>query len=106
MLVGPRIHDGENGYIVMTPLERPNGAAKILCSRGWISKEKADQRTRDPQGVPRGVVKVEGLLRVPYVKNYFTPDNVPERGMWYFPDVKQMAEWTGSQAVLVEETMG
>ena len=35
----------------------------------------------------------------------FTPANSPEEGKWYFPDVLQMAEHVGSQAVWIEETM-
>ncbi len=33
----------------------------------------------------------------------FTPDNRPEKGEFYFPDVEQMARLTGSQAVWVEQ---
>lgn len=65
-----------------------------------------EQRARAREGVPGGLVVVEGLLREPFKKNMFTPDNVPEKGQWYFPDVAEMAEWTGSQAVWIEETMG
>lgn len=53
-----------------------------------------------------GQATVQGLLREPWKKNYFTPDNSPELGEFYFPDVQQMAELTGSDAVWVEETMG
>jgi len=35
----------------------------------------------------------------------FTPANKPEENAWYFPDVYQMAEHTGTQAVWIEETM-
>lgn len=105
ILVGPRLHDGENGFLVYTPLERGAGASKILCCRGWISKSKMKQEDR-VLGLPTGKIKVQGLLREPFMKNMFTPANRPELGQWYFPDVKQMAEWTGSQPVFIEETMG
>ncbi|KAL2180883.1 SURF1 family-domain-containing protein [Thermothelomyces heterothallicus CBS 202.75] len=105
MLVGPRMRDGEQGYMVVTPLERDGDeGAKVLVNRGWVSKAKADQSKR-PDGLPRGEVRVEGLLREPWKKNMFTPANRPEKGEFYFPDVKQMAELTGSQAVWVEQTM-
>ncbi|KAL2161310.1 hypothetical protein VTH06DRAFT_8530 [Thermothelomyces fergusii] len=110
MLVGPRMRDGEQGYMVVTPLERDGDgvgdgrAGKVLVNRGWISKAKADQGAR-PDGLPRGEVTVEGLLREPWKKNMFTPANRPEKGEFYFPDVKQMAELTGSQPVWVEQTM-
>ncbi|KAF3219135.1 RNA polymerase II mediator complex subunit [Orbilia oligospora] len=76
---------------------------------GWISKGLADRRKRRKVGgeraLPSGEVLVEGLLREPPKKNSFTPDNKPEEGKWYFPDVKEMAGWTGAQEVMVEETM-
>ncbi|KAK4674279.1 surf-like protein [Podospora pseudopauciseta] len=105
MLIGPRMRDGEQGYIVVTPLERKDDpGATILVNRGWISKKHQDQKLR-PEGLPTGEVTVEGLLREPWKKNMFTPENRPDKGEFYFPDVKQMAELTGSQPVWVEQTM-
>ncbi|KAK5112404.1 hypothetical protein LTR85_011513 [Meristemomyces frigidus] len=113
MLIGPRLHDGNDGYLVVTPLDRseqyPAYAAKginttVLVCRGWITKDKAAQSTR-PEGLPTGEVVVEGLLREPWKKNTFTPDNQPGQEKWYFPDVHEMAGHVGSQAVWVEETM-
>ena len=104
MLIGPRMRDGQDGYMVVTPLER-KGASTILVNRGWISKKHRSQRTR-PAGLPKGEVTVEGLLREPWKKNMFTPENKPEKGEFYFPDVAQMAQLTGSQPVWVEATAG
>ncbi|KAK4229959.1 cytochrome oxidase assembly protein shy1 [Podospora fimiseda] len=105
MLVGPRMRDGEQGYIVVTPLEREGDpGATVLVNRGWISKKMADQKLR-PEGLPTGTVRVEGMLRQPWKKNMFTPENRPDIGEFYFPDVQQMAALTGSQSVWVEQTM-
>ncbi|KAI0173622.1 SURF1-domain-containing protein [Hypoxylon sp. FL1284] len=105
MLVGPRMRDGEQGYMVVTPLERAGDpAATVLVNRGWISKRRRRQQDR-PESLDRGEVVVEGLLREPWKKNMFTPENRPDKGEFYFPDVKQMAELTGSQAVWIEQTM-
>ncbi|KAI1307464.1 SURF1 family protein [Xylaria venustula] len=110
MLIGPRMRDGESGYMVVTPLERDPGGndgkgnTTVLVNRGWISKTLRRQGDR-PEGLPTGEVVVEGLLREPWKKNMFTPDNRPDKGEFYFPDVKQMAELSGSQAVWVEQTM-
>ena len=104
MLIGPRIHDGTNGYLVVTPLERGSDGSKVLVNRGWIPKGLARQADR-PAGVPVGPVTVEGLLREPWTKNYFTPDNIPELGQFVFPDVGQMAKFTGSEPIWIEETM-
>ncbi|QPH17650.1 hypothetical protein C2857_002521 [Epichloe festucae Fl1] len=103
MLIGPRMRDGKDGYMVVTPLERENGTT-ILVNRGWINKAHRHQRSR-PDSLPRGQVTVEGLLREPWEKNMFTPVNRPDKGEFYFPDVKEMAALTGSQAVWVEVTM-
>ena len=104
MLIGPRMRDGKDGYMVVTPLERENGTT-ILVNRGWIDKAHRLQQSR-PDSMPRGPITVEGLLREPWKKNMFTPDNRPDKGEFYFPDVHQMAELTSSQPVWVEATMG
>ena len=105
MLIGPRIHDGTNGYLVVTPLERPGKDSTILVNRGWISKKLWRQSDRR-EGLPVGEVTIEGLLREPWKKNLFTPANNLEKREFYFPDVAQMADFTGSQHVWIEETMG
>jgi surfeit locus 1 family protein len=106
MLIGPRIHDGTDGFLVITPLERPRGASTILVNRGWIRREKQFQQDRLEGALPQGEVNVAGLLREPWRKNLFTPVNKPEDGKFYFPDVEQMAQVAGAEAVWIEETMG
>jgi surfeit locus 1 family protein len=104
MLIGPRMHDGKDGFQVVTPLEREDGGT-ILVNRGWISREKQYQRERDPSALPTGEITVQGLLREPLKKNMFTPKNKPEEGKFFFPDTYEMAAVVGCEAVLVEETM-
>lgn len=104
MLIGPRSHDGNDGFLVVTPLERLNGGSTILVNRGWISREKKYQRDR-LDGLPQEEVTVQGLLREPWKKNFFTPENKPEKGLFHFPDVEQMAALVGAQPVWIEETM-
>jgi surfeit locus 1 family protein len=105
MLIGPRMRDGEEGYMVVTPLDREGDGTTVLVNRGWISKSKKLQEDRRDSLV-EGEVTVEGLLREPWKKNMFTPDNRPDKGEFYFPDVEQMAALTGSQPIWVEQTMG
>lgn len=104
MLIGPRMNEGKDGYLVITPLERDGDGTTVLVNRGWIPKQFRDQRTR-PESLPSGQVTVEGLLREPWKKNMFTPENNLQKREFYFPDVEQMAQLTGSQPVWVEETM-
>ncbi|KAL2037912.1 hypothetical protein N7G274_009387 [Stereocaulon virgatum] len=103
MLIGPRVHDGKDGFLVVTPLQREDGCT-ILVNRGWIPKKLKRQADRKA-GLPMGPVTVEGLLREPWKKNMFTPNNKPELGEFYFPDVEQMAKFIGSDPIWVEETM-
>ncbi|SZF00474.1 unnamed protein product [Blumeria hordei] len=106
MLIGPRIQDGKNGYLVVTPLEREGDGTTVLVNRGWIDKKFKKPASRDTlQACPPDEVVIEGLLREPWKKNMFTPKNAPEKGEFYFPDVAQMANLTGSQPVWIEETM-
>lgn len=101
---------------MVTPLEREGEGTSVLVNRGWIPRKFKSQRSREGLGsgkgdggeeaLPRGRVGVEGLLREPWKKNMFTPENAPGKGEFYFPDVEQMAALTGSQAVWIEETMG
>lgn len=91
--------------MVVTPLEREGDGTTVLVNRGWISRSKKAQKDRR-ESLVDGVVTVEGLLREPWKKNMFTPDNRPDKGEFYFPDVVQMAQLTGSQPIWVEQTMG
>ena len=104
MLIGPRMREGNDGYLVITPLERGD-ASTVLVNRGWISKAMKRQMDR-PEGLPKGEITVEGLLREPWKRNMFTPVNKPEEGKFYFPDVAEMAKVAESQPVWIEETMG
>ena len=105
MLIGPRMWEGEDGFMVVTPLKRGDDESTVLVNRGWIARKLANQKDR-ADGLPRGEVTVEGLLREPWKKNMFTPENKPQEGKFYFPDIDQMAELSGSQPVWIEQTMG
>ena len=105
MLVGPRMHDGRDGFFVITPLYRGRGAGTVLINRGWIGRDLQFQRDRDPVSLPKGEVTVSGLLREPWKRNFFTPTNKPAEAKFYFPDVYQMAEVAGAEPVWIEETM-
>lgn len=99
MLVGPRVNEGTDGYIVVTPLERKDGS-KVLINRGWIKREFRDQAKR-PMSLPQGEQTVECLLRKRYKKNMFTADS-REPGMYHFLDIDDMAAKTGAQSVHIQ----
>ncbi|KAK8061235.1 COX1 assembly protein Shy1, partial [Apiospora phragmitis] len=79
------------------------GRHEVLVNRGWVSKKH-----RNPSGTPPACPGVRLWWKAcsePWKKNMFTPDNRPDKGEFYSPRLKQMAELTGSQAVWVEATM-
>ncbi|ORX69910.1 hypothetical protein DL89DRAFT_283547 [Linderina pennispora] len=90
MLVGPRLYEGEPGFIVVTPLVREDGS-KVLVNRGWIKRELRDPKTR-PESQPEGAVTLVAFVRKAPGKNRFTPEPKPESNEWYNIDVEQMAK--------------
>jgi surfeit locus 1 family protein len=98
MLVGPRVREGTHGFHLVTPLVRAGGST-VLVDRGFVSKdlaEAAKARTTD------GVVEVVGMLRAAQARNAFTPDNLPEQGVWYWADVDTMVAYAGGESKNVQ----
>lgn len=104
MLVGPRTHEGKNGYFVITPLKRKNGST-LLIDRGWISSEHKDQSSR-PESLTRGEVTIDCILRKKPLPNRFTPESDPEANKYYFIDVDTMAKAAGAQPIYIQELRG
>ncbi|KAJ1961895.1 surf-like protein [Dispira parvispora] len=101
MLLGPRAYEGENGFLVITPLEREDGS-KVLVKRGWIDKKMADPRSR-PESRGTDLYTIYGMVRRGEQANNFTPPNKPDQNEWYVADVNEMAAHTGSMPLLIEE---
>ncbi|KAJ9086393.1 surf-like protein [Entomophthora muscae] len=100
LLLGPRTFDGQIGYYVFTPFRLDNGYI-VLVRRGWVSKEKKDPRTRTAT-LDYSTVTIKTQLRRGEKGNYFSPANVPDQNQWYYVNVQEMAEYTGSLPILVE----
>lgn len=56
LLVPGREHDGDKGFLVVTPLR--TGSGVVAVNRGWV-----DRPTGPPTAVPRGQVTVHGVLQ-------------------------------------------
>lgn len=107
-LVGPRMKDSVEGYFLVTPLDRSKtGGSKLLIKRGWISKEMADQKKRDPLALPKGEVHLVCLLRPVPLKNTFTPASPTSRDVriYNFMDIPTMSKFSGSQNIYLEEEL-
>lgn len=82
------------GYRVISPFETEDGRT-ILVDEGFIrSSEETAAR-------PAVGMTVAGNLHWPDEVDSFTPDPSPEEGLWFARDVAALAEWFGTEQVLV-----
>lgn len=97
-----RTLDGRVGYEVVTPLRRarPGGGAEIvLVNRGWVPDDRLDPESR-AEGLPDGMVTVEGVLSAPGGPGWMQPDNEPGNNRWFWVDIPAMAEAAGLPAAM------
>lgn len=85
---GEKIFKGEVGFLVLTPLILANGQV-ILVDRGWVPKTLKDPVSR-PDSLVKGEVEVTGMLHKGEVPGWFTPENDPDRNLWFWIDVPDM----------------
>lgn len=108
ILQGPQTRDGVAGYHLILPFNRSeNGGSTVLVNRGFIKTAEGDQIRRGerpvpglgPNGEPGPEVVVEGMITKvdPAAKSYFTPENKPEQGDWFWKDIPAMTEFAGGE---------
>ena len=97
--LAPRYYKNQFGYAVLSPFTLEDGRV-VLVNRGWVPAEKKSLETRPQTTLPRGKVRVEGMLRVGAERSYFTPQNQPQKNIWFGRDVEAMAEASGIGAVV------
>lgn len=93
LLVLARPRQGQVGYEVVTPLERPDGPP-VLVNRGWIPMDRKDVR-RDG---PSDTVTLRGVARLPSPAGWMQPDNRPGAEVWTRVDPAAMASAAGLSA--------
>ncbi|MBM3545860.1 MAG: SURF1 family protein [Alphaproteobacteria bacterium] len=93
MFLAGRTFNGRGGWAILTPFRTDDGAL-VVVDRGWVPLDRKDPRTR-PQSLIEGPTTVEGLIRRPNLRTYFTPDNEPEKNLWFSADVEAMAQKSG-----------
>ena len=79
-LIG-RTFEGTAGYHVITPMRLDDGRILIL-NRGWVSQDYRRPEKR-PSSLDAGWVTVDAILRLPFRKGYFVPENNPEGDDWF-----------------------
>ena len=88
------------GYQVLAPFALTDGGV-VLVNRGFAPLAWKDQPAlRTPP--PAGDIEIAGLMRPPEERNFFTPADEPDRGIWFSRDPASMAaklKLTGRRAV-------
>ncbi len=72
-----------NGFYILTPFKLEDDGRIILVNRGFSIVDKETK--------PQGVQVVEGVMRPAREKRYFSPDNHPEKNVWFYEDLGAMA---------------
>lgn len=77
------------GYWVFSPA-RLIGGSLVVVNRGFVPEGKRNPDTRQ-QGQPAGVVEIVGAMRWPEQRGSFTPQDEPEKNLWFDRDPAAMA---------------
>jgi surfeit locus 1 family protein len=69
VLVDNRVHQGQAGYEVITPLRLPDSDVRLLVNRGWVplGEDRSHLPAIDPPG---GLQEIIGVATVPSEKNF------------------------------------
>jgi surfeit locus 1 family protein len=81
----PQLVNG-NGYFLLTPLTLGDGKS-VLVNRGWVPSGWKDDSQKHAQ--------VSGVIRPARGKRLFTPENYPEKNIWFYEDIAAMEAATG-----------
>jgi surfeit locus 1 family protein len=111
-VAGTFVHAGERhlytplnagpGWEVMTPLRVPSAGVAVLVDRGFVPDHLRDAGSRSA-AQPTGEVTVAGRIRFGGTMATFTPANEPARNIWYWRDLKAMADGSGATAAFYIE---
>jgi surfeit locus 1 family protein len=77
------------GFYLFTPLRLASGAV-VMVNRGFVPTELRDPARR-PNSQHAGEVTVNGLVRAPEERTWFTPDDVPGQNRWFTRDPAAIA---------------
>lgn len=100
MFLGPRMKDGQVGYLVVTPFIRKNGKP-ILVERGWILKDRVVPLTRSKGylshlAMPQGEIEIEALFRQMPTRLKLQFEHEPGLRLFNVHDIPAMSEQLGA----------
>ncbi len=84
--LGPRTHDGQIGYFIITPFDLIDGGI-LIVNRGWVP---LDWPIEQDSAQMNNAAFITGLIKRPPRPNMFTAKNSPEKNQWVHLDVKDI----------------
>lgn len=106
LLMTPRYWHTKIGYNLVQPFKLQDGTA-VLVNRGWVPVDKKEPGTRLESMAPKDAVTVEGDIRKTGRKNWVTPDNNPEKNLWFWYDIPAMEKalkMKGLPEIVIDQT--
>ncbi|KPK47428.1 MAG: hypothetical protein AMS22_16615 [Thiotrichales bacterium SG8_50] len=95
ILLDNRVHEGQVGYFVVTPLRIAGSETRVLINRGWVPLG-ADRSTIPDVPAPKGPQYVVGVATVPHAKVFrlAPPPALTSQWqpVWQHMDMKRFAE--------------
>ena len=82
------------GLQLVTPFKTDDGKI-VLFNRGWIPSEKKEPAKR-AEGQVAGKIELTGIVRRNQEQRQFTPENVPDKNVWFHVDVPLMRRLAGA----------
>jgi surfeit locus 1 family protein len=92
IILEARTHQGKPGVHVVTPFHLDFGPT-VLVNRGWFPDESRNAGSL--KNLPKGLVKLSGILRVREKRGVFSPDNHLEKEEWHTLDVPEISRHLG-----------
>lgn len=92
ILLDNRIHNGQAGYEVVTPLHVKGLESVVMVNRGWVPTGR-DRTVLPELHIPAGEVVVHGQVKVPAPPHFRPGVSVPgpaQGGVWLYLDMQYL----------------
>uniref|UniRef100_A0A0N4ZWY8 SURF1-like protein n=1 Tax=Parastrongyloides trichosuri TaxID=131310 RepID=A0A0N4ZWY8_PARTI len=89
------------GAHIITPFKVDGTDLIIMINRGWVPKNKMPKSTRI-NTFPTGKIKLSAIVRKSENRPQFISENIPDKGMWFYKNFKQMGDYCGSMPIYLE----
>ena len=88
MLVVNKVWRGQPGFHLITPF-KTNIGGTLLVNRGWVPMDWPENKSAKAQS--KSTLELIGNIRLDGRTNLWIPDNEPNKNVWFFIDVEEMA---------------